>query len=45
MRLYWGLCTDLLEFKAEENPGKSQLGDSLIKAMRPVIASNEVPYF
>ena len=28
----------------EENPGKFQLGDSLMKAVRPVIASNGVPY-
>ena len=29
---------------AEENPGKPQLGDHLIKAVQPVIASNGVPY-
>ena len=29
---------------AEENPGKPQLGDRLMKAVRPVIASNVVPY-
>ena len=27
---------------AEENPGKPQLGDRLMKAVRPVIASNGV---
>jgi hypothetical protein len=34
-----GIC-----FTAEDNPGKSQLGDPLIKAARPVIASNGVPF-
>ena len=29
---------------AEETPGKSQLGDRLMKAERPVIASNWTPY-
>ena len=29
---------------AEENPGKPQLGESLTKAVRPVIASKLVPY-
>ena len=29
----------------EENPGEPQLGDRLMKALRPVIASNGVPYF
>ena len=29
----------------QENPGKSQLGDRLMKAVRPVITSNGVPYF
>ena len=29
---------------AEENLGKSQLGDGLMKSMRPVIASNGIPY-
>ena len=28
----------------EENPIKPQLGDHLMKAVRPVIASNGVPY-
>jgi hypothetical protein len=32
-------------FMAEENPRKSQLGDNLMKAVRPVSFSNEVPYF
>ena len=31
--------------KAEENGGKPQLGDRLMKAVRLVIESNEVPYF
>ena len=30
--------------RAEENPGKPDLGDCLMKSVRPVIASNEVPY-
>ena len=29
---------------AEENPGKPQLGDHLMKSVRPVIAPNGVPY-
>ena len=29
---------------AEENTGKPQPGDCLMKAMQPVITSNEVPY-
>ena len=29
----------------EENPGKLQLGDHLMKAVQPVISSNGVPYF
>ena len=29
---------------SEENPGNSQLRDRLIKVVRPVIDSNEVPY-
>ena len=29
---------------AEENPEKPQLGDSLMKTERPVIASNGIPY-
>ena len=29
---------------AEENPRKPQLGDRLMKPVRPVIASNEVPF-
>ena len=29
---------------AEENSGKPQLGDHLMKAVHPVIASNGVPY-
>ena len=29
---------------AEENPGKTDLEGSLMKAARPVIASNRVPY-
>ena len=28
----------------EKNPGKPQLGDRLIKSIRSVIASNELPY-
>ena len=32
-----------LYFKAEENPRKPQLGDRLMKDMRPVIASDAVP--
>ena len=28
----------------EENSSKTHLGDDLIKAVRPVIASNEAPY-
>ena len=41
------MCTDLLAFylMAEKNPGKPQLGDKLMTAVRTVIASNEVPYF
>ena len=31
-------------FKAMEILGKPQLGDSLLKAVLPVIASNGVPY-
>ena len=31
-------------FTAEENPGESQLGDSLMKAVRPVTTSNGIPY-
>ena len=34
-----GIC-----LTAEENPRKSQLGDRLTKAVRPVIASNGVPF-
>ena len=34
-----GIC-----LTAEENPGKTWLGERLIKAMRPVIVSNGVPY-
>ena len=34
-----GIC-----LTAEESPGKLQLGDRLMKAMRPVSASNGVPY-
>ena len=30
---------------AEENPGKPQVGDCLMKVVRPVIASNAFPYF
>ena len=30
---------------AKENPGKFQLGDRLIKAVRPVMAPNAVPFF
>ena len=33
-----------ISLKAEENPGKSQLRDNLIKAVLPVINSNGVPY-
>ena len=29
---------------AEENPGKPQLGDHVMIAMQPVIASNGIPY-
>ena len=29
---------------AEENIGKPQLGDRLMKAVRPVITSNGIPY-
>ena len=29
---------------AEENPGKPQLRDHLMRALRPVIASNGIPY-
>ena len=29
---------------AEENPGKPHLGDSKLKAVRPVVVSNGVPY-
>ena len=29
---------------AEETPGKSQLGDRLMKVMRPVNSSNGIPY-
>ena len=36
------MCIDFLT--AEENSGKPQLGDSLIKAVRAVNASNGVPY-
>ena len=35
--------TDGIYLTAEENPGKLQLGDRLVKAVRPVIASNGVP--
>ena len=28
----------------EENPGKPQLGDRLMNAVKPVTVSNEVPY-
>ena len=31
-----GICVS-----TEENPGKSQLGDFMMKVLRPVIASNE----
>ena len=31
-------------FTTEENPEKPQLGDRLIKAVRPVIASNGIPF-
>ena len=34
-----GIC-----LTTEENPGKPQLGDGLIKSVRLVIASNEIPY-
>ena len=34
-----GICLTI-----EENPGKLQLGDSDVGAVRPVIASNGVPY-
>ena len=34
-----GIC-----LTAEEKPGKRQLGDRLIKAVRPIIASNGAPY-
>ena len=34
-----GIC-----LTAEENPRKPQLGDRLMKAVRLVIASNEVPF-
>ena len=30
---------------AEENPGKLQVGNRLIKSVRSIIASTEVPYF
>ena len=40
-----GLAANEKGDKTEENPGKPQLGDSLIKAARPGIASNEVPYY
>ena len=36
---YPGIC-----LTAAENPGKPQLGDRLISAVLPVIASNGVPY-
>ena len=41
-----GLCTYLLAFtlSAEENHGKSQVEDRLMKAVRPVIVSNVVRY-
>jgi hypothetical protein len=31
-------------FTTEENPGKPQLGERLMKNVQPVIASNGVPY-
>ena len=31
-------------FTAEETPGKPQLGDRLMKAVRLVVASNEIHY-
>ena len=34
-----GIC-----LAGEENPGKPQSGDRLMKALRSVIASNEVPF-
>ena len=41
-----GLCTDLLGFTLQQrkNPRKPQLGDRLMKAVRPVIASYGVPF-
>ena len=36
---YPGIC-----LTTNENPGKPQLGDRLMKASRPVIDLNEVPY-
>ena len=34
-----GIC-----LTAEENPGKPQLGDCLVKAVQPVIATNGITY-
>ena len=34
-----------INFKTEENLGKPQIGNHLKKAVRPVIASNELSYF
>ena len=34
-----------INLPADENPGKPQLGDRLMKAVRPVIASDGVSYF
>ena len=33
-----------IDLTDEENPGNPELGDCLINAVRPVVASNEVPY-
>ena len=43
---YGGLCTNLLGIALvlRKCSGKSQLGDRIVKAVRPVITSNRVPY-
>ena len=46
MNRYWGYAQiSGIYLKAEGIPGNPYLRDDLMEIMRPIIASNEIPYF